>query len=278
MQVNTDPAPGSLHGGDEYFRARFVEADRFDRGDICALLSGTVAAVGIRRLLSPLLCAEAMARLDAGALALDSYDRRRVHPPVARFGPALNDFREGDRPAAAYWTQARRARQVRRAALGRVDPFGAAVAGLTRAWGRPPAPARNQGRPFFAGTLREINDGALVHCDDVLREYGPHLFDGGPPIAQLAFNAWISTAPEGGTTRVWRRRWRPGDAPLRKGYGFDERVVAGEQCVEVAMGRGDALLFDSRNFHAVDPSTGGRRLAVAFFLGFGCRSDLVMWS
>ncbi|WP_242905012.1 2OG-Fe(II) oxygenase [Actinomadura terrae] len=278
MRVHTNPAQGSVQVGDEFFRPRFVDADRFGRADICALLSGTAAVVGVRRLLSPLLCAEAMARLDDGALAFGSYDRRRVDPPVARFGPAINDFREGDRPGAAYWAEAGRARRVRRAALGRVDPFGAAVAGLARAWGRPLGAACNQGRPFFAGTLREINHGALVHCDDVLREYGPHLFDGGPPVAQLAFNAWISTAPEGGATRVWRRRWRPGDSDLRKGYGFDERVVAGEQCIEVTMGRGDALLFDSRNFHAVEPSAGGRRLAVAFFLGFRCESDLVMWS
>jgi hypothetical protein len=262
---------------DDLFVPRITDLARFSRTDILDLLSGTVAAIGIRRFLPAQLCATAMARLDGGCV-LDAYDRRRVDPPIARFGPVINDYKDDRRLRQDYWPRAGRDRAAWRAAMGPDDPLRTVIAGLAGAWGRPIRPARSDGRPLFAGAVREINDGALIHDDDVRREFRPGLFDEGTPIVQLAFNTWISVPERGGTTRIWRRRWHPADHRLRRGYGYDERAVAGEQVIEVSMGLGDALLFAPGNFHSVDPSAGGRRVAVAFFLGLVGRGELVSWS
>jgi hypothetical protein len=41
---------------------------------------------------------------------------------------------------------------------------------------------------------------------------------------------------------------------------------------------GDALIFDPRNYHAVEPGNGARRIAVAFFLTLGAQGELLIWS
>ncbi len=262
----------------EFFIPRITDFSRFSRTDFLDLLNGTVAAVGVRNFLPATLCMQAMARLGADDFELDTYDRQRVDPPIARFGPVINDFKDGDRLRADYWWRARRDRAVWHAAMGRDDTVAVAIGGLARAWGRPIRPALSGGRPLFAGAVREINHGALIHDDDVGREYGPDLFDEGPPMIQLAFNAWISVPSRGGATRIWQRRRQPSDEHLRRGYGYDERAVEGERSIELTMGLGDALLFDPGNFHAVAPSQGGRRIAVTFFMGLIDRGELVIWS
>lgn len=263
---------------DEFFVARVVDFARFSRTDILDLLSGTVAAIRIREFLPASLCTEAMARLGRAGLTLGTYDRKRIDPPIARYGPVINEFKDGRRLRGDYWERAGRDRSAWRAAMGRDDPLGASVARLAWAWGRPVSRARHGGRRLFAGAVREINDGALIHDDDIRREYGPGFLDEGTPIVQLAFNAWIAAPEHGGATRIWRHRWRPADRSLRRGYGYDEAAVAGDECVEVPVSLGDALLFSPANFHSVGPGANGRRVAVTFFLGLVGRGELVMWS
>jgi hypothetical protein len=264
--------------GDEFFVARIIDSAEFSRADLVDMLSGTVAAVLIRRFLPATLCQAAMARLNGGDLRLDAYDRKRVEPPIMRFGPAINDFNDGRRLPPRYWTQAARDRSSWQAAMGQSDPLEASISALADAWGRPVRPASSGGRMLFAGVVREINDGALIHYDDVRREYGADLFDEGTPIVQLTFNTWISVSGEGGTTRVWRRQLRPADARLRCRYGYDAGTVADEARIDLTAGLGDAILFDPRNFHSVGPVRRGRRVAVTFFIGLTGHGELVIWS
>ncbi|HET8680545.1 MAG TPA: hypothetical protein VFM54_01530 [Micromonosporaceae bacterium] len=55
-------------------------------------------------------------------------------------------------------------------------------------------------------------------------------------------------------------------------------MVADVPGVHVAPQVGDGLVFDPRQYHSVDPATGGRRVAVAFFLALTSAGHLAVWS
>jgi hypothetical protein len=134
-----------------------------------------------------------------------------------------------------------------------------------------------KGRAVFGGTLREINEGALIHYDEVVREYPAGVFDQ-HVTAQLAFNLWVLGPAEGGATTIWRRRWQPCDEQHREHYGFRRGVVESSQQVSLRPTTGDALLFNPANMHAVQPNPGSRRIAFAFFLGLTTTGNLIAWS
>ncbi|MYZ37987.1 MULTISPECIES: 2OG-Fe(II) oxygenase, partial [unclassified Streptomyces] len=176
-----------------------------------------------------------------------------------------------------YWPDAQAARAAWHRACLRPDPVAVALERLGSAWGTDVVPATIGGRPVFGGTLREINAGALVHYDDINREFPDGLFDQ-PVLAQLALNLWVQVPPAGGATTVWRHRWAPADEQHRDSYGYHRQTVEADQHIRLAPGPGDALIFNSSHFHAVDPSSGGRRIAFACFLALTPSGRLIAWS
>lgn len=159
----------------------------------------------------------------------------------------------------------------------RPDPIAISLARLGSAWGAAVLPATIGGRAVFGGTLREINDGALIHYDDINRELLGGIFDQ-EVVAQLAFNVWVSVPAAGGATTVWRHRWEPADELDRTAYGYRPETVEDCQHISLTPELGDGLLFNPANFHAVDPNPGGRRIAFAFFLGLTTTGQLIAWS
>ncbi len=251
-------------------------ADAYTDRHIAALAAGTAAAVHIPGFLDEPTCAVTIK--STNRLPIDDYDPTRVPVRIARFGPALNDYRGSDGALhERYWQAANAARIAWTAARLRPDPVAIALARLGAAWGSAIAPATISGRPVFGGTLREINNGAFVHFDEVVREYPDGLFDQ-QVIAQLAFNLWIAAPESGGETTMWRRRWRPDDETHRTGYGYTPSTVRGCQHISLRSSAGDALLFNSANLHAVAPNPGQRRVAFAFFLGLTVTGTLIFWS
>jgi hypothetical protein len=264
---------------DSFFVATSIRTGEMSMHDIGDLASGVTAALHIKNFLSPAVCQATLARIDDGDLFVEEYDRDRVDPPIARFGPVINDFKAGHDIDESYWRAALDARDAWRVAIAEeTDPMRVTLDRLRTVWPGAVRLATVGGRPLFAGSIREINHGALIHFDDVRREYGPKLIDGGPPVVQVAFNAWLSVPERGGETTIWRRRWRPGDEGRRQGYGVAAEAVEGSPYLRVAAEAGDALLFDPRNYHAVAPAVGGRRVALAFFMVLTARGDLLLWS
>ncbi len=250
-------------------------SDRFTRDHIRELLGGNLGAARVPGFFSDAQCAAL-----AGCLAripFDSYNATRVYPPIIRFGPSLNDSRHDGRLQQDYWAQADKSRLLWTDAGFSPDPLALCRKIFSDVWGEPVQAATIDGRAVYAGVLREINGGALVHYDDVNLE-----FPGGPfdsrITGQLAFNMYISTTASGGETVVWDRHWRSEDEPYRRGYGYDEAVTGNARFLTVAPATGDALLFNPHNLHAVRPTQGGSRIAFAFFLGQTEDDRLVMWS
>ena len=130
---------------------------------------------------------------------------------------------------------------------------------------------------MFGGIIREINAGARMHFDEIVREMPGTLDE--LPIAQLAFNCHLSEPGRGGESVVFRRRWQPSDEEHRDGYGYDPALAAGRPRVEVRAGLGDAVFFDPRNYHLVRPLEGpGRRTTLSFFIGLTGRGSCIIWS
>ncbi|WP_405883608.1 proline hydroxylase [Streptomyces sp. NBC_01384] len=260
---------------DPLFRA--FAAPAFTDRHLANLAAGTVAAVRVPGFLDAAACEAALGAVDR--LPTGEYDAARVPTRIVRFGPALNDFRhsDGSLDADRYWVAAEAARVAWQRAGLRPDPIAVSLARLGSAWGAAVSPATIGGRPAFGGTLREINAGALIHFDDINREFPGGVFDQ-DVVAQLAFNVWVEVPRSGGSTSVWRRRWEPGDEQAREAYGYLPSTVEGRQRVKLAPELGDGLLFNPANFHAVDPNPGERRIAFAFFLGLTITGQLIAWS
>jgi hypothetical protein len=254
-----------------------VDTTAFRDRHIAQLAAGTVAAVRVPAFLDRSVCASALAAADR--LPTADYDPARVPTPIVRFGPALNDYRtaSGGLDTGRYWQAAEDARATWQRAGLRPDPITISLGLLGTGWGAAVVPATIGGRPVFGGTLREINAGALVHFDDVNREFPGGVFDQ-DVVAQLAFNVWVAVPSEGGATSVWRRRWEPADEAHREAYGYANRVVDRVQSVTLAPELGDGLLFNPNHMHAVGPNPGERRVAFAFFLGLTTTGQLICWS
>ncbi|MFE1770619.1 proline hydroxylase [Streptomyces sp. NPDC059008] len=261
---------------DPSFSAEDVSA--FSRQHLTDIAAGKLAAARIPGFFD-------RATLDSMTAALHrlpTVDYYPVRVAMTRFGPALNDYRtpQGVLQADRYWPDADAAERMWREAGMEPDPTLVSLDMLGKAWGTTVTTATIGGRPAFAGMMREINAGTLLHYDDIHLEYPGGLFDQ-EIVSELTYNAYLVVPEEGGGTSLWQHRWEASDDVHRQRYGYDPRVVEGCRRVTIAPGHGDALLFNPNHYHRVlpnGPGGEGRRITVTFFLGLTPAGDLVAWS
>ncbi|GGO95583.1 2OG-Fe(II)-dependent halogenase WelO5 family protein [Wenjunlia tyrosinilytica] len=250
-------------------------ADRLTADHITSLAAGSVGSVRIRNFFDSDQCVEVMRALET--CEMGTYDEQLVQPRIAKLGPAAYDFYGDGKLHDAYWEHAEQSTRVRSRLLNGSDPLDIAAKTLAEVWGDEVRPATSGGRDMFAGMIREINNGARMHFDEVIREFGGVMDQS--PIAQIAFNCHLSTPFKGGEAVAYRRRWRPRDEDQRDGYGYDRALVEGEPAAIIRADLGDAVLFDPRNYHLVEPvEGGGRRVTLSFFIGITGRGPLCLWS
>ncbi|GAA2717232.1 MULTISPECIES: proline hydroxylase [Streptomyces] len=210
--------------------------------------------------------------------AFEAYGRKRVDPPVMRFGVGVSDHCRNGLVTDDYWTALERHRKDW-AALGlSFDPFETCRAALGADWPGGIRVGTRGGRSMGAGVAREPNQGFQVHFDDALREFSGDLLDA-TLVSQFAFNAYLSVPSAGGETVIWRHLWHPEDEAFRipGSYGYDEAVVGDAEFVELAPEVGEAVLINPRCFHAVRPSRGARRIALGFAVGLSLTGELLTW-
>jgi hypothetical protein len=255
------------------FDTEIVDELRADH--ILRLAAGVLGAVQVTGFGSPELCAQVMRALDDHPLG--QYDERIVYPPVAKLGPAAYDFYGAYQLTEEYWQAAMEAAEVRSTLLAGADPLEFVIDRIRTAWDGPVIPATANGRPLFAGMVRETTSGMRMHFDEIVREL-PGALDA-PPVCQLAFNWYLSMPEGGGDTLVYKRRWVPADEEYRDGYGWAEETVADVPVAAARAQAGDAIIFDPRNYHAVQANSGaGRRVSLSFFLGVPGGGQLIYWS
>ncbi|MFJ8584648.1 proline hydroxylase [Streptomyces sp. NPDC093595] len=265
------PGPGAH---DPLFRVE--EAPAFTRRHLARLAAGTAGAVQVDRFFGPTECEQALASIRS--LPLQQYDTARVPLSAYRFGPQLNEFRTagGGLDTEAYWHAVEKAERACADAGLAGDPVTPVLERLAAQCGIPLVRATIDGRPVFGGAVRAIENGTLVHCDELVREFPDGLFDQ-DVTAQLAFNLYASAPERGGETVVWRRRWHPDDESHRQDSGFKPSVVEGCQLIRFRPAVSTAMLFHPGNMHTVEPSH-GPRVTFSLFLGLTVPGELIYWS
>jgi hypothetical protein len=249
--------------------------DVLSRDHIMRLAVGVVGGVLIKNFSSRQDCYDIMAALEK--CELGAYDEQLITPRIAKLGPAAYDFYGAHKLDERYWQQADEANRIRSTLLRGSDPMELAVGRLREAWGDEVQPALSDGKPMFAGMIREINQGAKIHFDEITREF-PGTLDK-IPASFLTINWYLAMPAGGGETSVFRHRWRPADEQYRDGYGYMEKAVAGEPVATMLPEVGDAAIFDTRNLHLVRPVSGaGRRVTLSFFFGITGQGPLEIWS
>ena len=254
-----------------------VSASSFHRELIADLAAGRCAAIEVREFMPRDTCAEILRALET--VSFETYNTKRIFPPVMRFGVGVSDHNVAGVLADTYWEALQEHRQAWRALRLPYDPYDLCRKGLAAHWPYPVSVATRDGRPLGDGVIREPNGGFQVHFDDAKREFTGSLIDGNL-IAQFAFNLYLSVPEVGGETVVWRHRWHPADEAMRLSYstyGYPEDVVGDAEFFELWPTVGSALLFDPGNFHAVRPSKDSRRIAIGFAVGLVDTGELVTW-
>jgi hypothetical protein len=259
---------------DPFFVA--VTAAEFRREHIADLAAGRCAAIRVPGLFSPQMCEETMRALEK--IEFDSYDTARVYPAVMRCGVGVSDHRSDGLVADSYWPAMETARRQWQDLGLAFNPFATCRDALQAGWPHPVRVGQHKGREMGEGVAREPNNGFQVHFDDVLREFEGNLLDE-DIVCQFAFNLYLSVPENGGETVVWRHRWDPSDESHRlpHSYGYKTDVVGDAESFELKPTVGEALLFDPRNFHAVRPSHGARRVALGFAVGLTASGELLTW-
>lgn len=252
------------------------QSSEFMKRDVDDLAAGECAAIRVPDCISTDARQELLEALSRQEF--ESYGEHRVYPVVKRFGTAVSDYRVNGAVNSSYWNALSSSR-TRWAELGlSFDVFELCRTAIGRQWNGSVAVGRRGDRELGPGVIREPNEGFVVHFDDANREFPDGLLDD-HLISQFAFNLYLSVPERGGQTVVWRHRWSPVDESHRipNSYGYLESVVDGAESVEIEPRVGDAVLLDSRNFHAVRPSLGARRIAVGFSVGLSADGALRTW-
>lgn len=247
-----------------------IESDLLRR-----LLRNEIAAIRVQNFLPPELCG----RL-AGAIEDHGFDYyENFDPPMGRIGITQYEH-AGNR--AEYFARAVEATERRKKIFtGMADPFETVIDAIRAAWGQEVSIAREPdlGADYFAGLIRLIAAGALVHCDWAPRDAAGWGID--DITGQLAWNVYLSSGEGGGRSIVYRRSWTPEvDEFVAEGtYGYLPASVQGYEREPIEPLVGQLLMFNARNLHSVEALVGrGSRITVSSFVGNKPDGSLVFWS
>ncbi len=253
---------------------RKAEPESLSPGALEALCVAEIPAVRV-----PLLDG---AECDAVMRALpdDAFERYAAKPAFQtfeRFGIAQAGYHSNRRDR--YFEdaiQAARQRDAVIAAAG-VDPLARAMARIREDAGADISIAREaDGREYFSGIVRRLNDGIRLHADTCRRTDARWGIQAAR--AQLSLNVFL-TSFDGGACIVHERRHEDADDETvpRGSYIYDRALVAGARSLRIEPEKGDLLLINSRCYHEVEPA-GGDRVTYAAFVGLLPDGRFVVWA
>ena len=236
------------------------------------LVANEIPAIVVPAFASEAECAALVAH--ANELGFERY--RGVSPPIDRLGVTV--FEHDGLDAAGYFRAAAAAHALQREIFAcSFDPlarFIALVAANHR--GRVSVAVDPQRGAYFAGLIRRIEHGTLLHIDDAAVEHPRcHVAQAR---AQLSWNLYLQLEGDRGALTVHDRAWQPAHEPLRTGsYGYHHDVVDGAPRFTYHPAVGEVCIFNTRNFHEVAPS-GGTRIAFTSAIGTFADDAIELWS
>lgn len=253
----------------------FVEVDELSKDGLAAVFDNEIAGLRV-----PGFVAESTCQVATDAVNAHGFDYyEKLQPPLGRIG--ITQYEHiGDKPK--YFELAAKARQVRESIFAEAgDPVALVVDALNQAWPDGADVASEPGfGSYFAGVVRITVGGIRMHCD-----WGPHDAPGwqiGNSTGQLAWNIFYDLTEIGGETTVYRQPWSPEleefADPSAFGYYLPAAVENRERRVN-RPGRGELVIFSSRNLHTVAPALGaGVRISASSFVGMLPDRSLALWS
>jgi hypothetical protein len=225
------------------------------------------------RLVSEVACHDLGQRL--AELAFGSY--RAVEPRIDRIGCTVFEYNAVG--AEDYFAASKVDAELRDCIFSQTfDPLQMVMRELSKRTERRASIAENsKGQRYYAGLIRRIELGTELHIDFAPVEQSN--WSVCEVQNQLTWNLYVKVGRGGsGRTTIYRRQWQPRDALLREGsYGFSHRAIAGSEYVTFQPLVGEVVLFNTRNYHIVDPSIGDR-ITVGSAIGEIGSGDLILWS
>ncbi len=200
-----------------------------------------------------------------------------VIPRITKFGPTVFEHKFADRKD--YFFQARETCKLLSSVMkGILSPLDIFQQNLKEqcSWSSNLAEDYFFG-PYFAGTLRTIEEGTPIHID-----FAPHESPEWEMIssveAQLTANIYLDAPSEGGNLIIYEKLWSPEDERYRfeNRFGYADAAIEATS-FETIKPRDCAIgLFNSQFFHRVE-ACWQRRLTYSFF--FALQEDsLIFWS
>jgi len=247
--------------------------NRLTRRSFAALLDGQIPFIRIPDFASRVEC-EALV---ASAMQEGFGPYRGVEPIIDRIGNTVFEYNSISRHEY-FERNIELNRTQQRMFDGSFNPLERIIELLERQLKRRTSVAKNKaGEPYYAGLVRRIEQGTLLHVDFAPGEQpGWEVAD---VREQLAWNLYLRVSgPKSGHTHIYERQWRPADDALKEGlYGYNARVVVGAEEAMFAPNVGEVVIFNTRNFHYVEPAR-GERVSFTSAIGRLPCGELVLWS
>ncbi|MBD2562854.1 MULTISPECIES: 2OG-Fe(II)-dependent halogenase WelO5 family protein [Nostoc] len=130
---------------------------------------------------------------------------------------------------------------------------------------------------YYAGLIRKIERGTKLHIDYAPLEQSK--WEIGTVIYQLSWNLYLKFSPSNhGQTRIYDRQWQPGDDQYKlDSYGYGDTVIADADAIAFQPYVGDVFIFNTRNYHTVEPMD-GQRVTFTSAIGLLPNGEIILWS
>ncbi|MFP2900326.1 hypothetical protein [Corallococcus sp. 4LFB] len=264
------PLPAAVDGVSwEVLAARELDRDSWGQ-----LVRNEIPAVVIRDFATPEECSRLVER--AQVIGFEAYEQ--VVPPIDRIGATVFEHVGSD--VSSYFGKAEHCRAIQAEIFSQsFSPMDRLMSRLRQTVGVPVQVAADPRHgSYCAGLIRRIENGTLLHIDFAPAEQPDWWV--AQVQAQLAWNLYLELDPENpGKTYVYNRPWTPADEAYKipDTYGYQPSVVGSAAKYTLKPTRGDVYIFNTRNFHEVDPS-GGRRTTVTSQMGTLPDGRIILWS
>ncbi|MEH2050566.1 2OG-Fe(II)-dependent halogenase WelO5 family protein [Nostoc sp.] len=130
---------------------------------------------------------------------------------------------------------------------------------------------------YYAGLIRKIEHGTQIHIDFApLEQSGWEICT---ITAQLSWTLYLKLSDNNqGKTCIYDRSCKPEDEQYKlDSYGYSDRVIADADTIAFQPYVGDVLLFNTSNFHYVEPMN-GQRVAFTSMIGLLPNGEIIFWS
>lgn len=177
-----------------------------------------------------------------------------------------------------YFPKAEKTNQLYREFCDNInfDPFLNVKEFLSKNWAQSVQIATQDNYNYTHVIVRELQHSALLHAD--FAQFIPSYWSISKIIAQYAWNIYLTDPGMGGECIVYNKLWEKEDDQYiyKQTYGYDEKIIAGQESTSIPIKPGSLVFFNSRNFHKVNKSQ-NMRLSIGGHVGLTLKGDLLMW-